>query len=257
MLLTKRKLFSLTLCLLATTLGATANTHKKNHGFWQKTKGNYYVGAQAGFNYDAINADDVIESPVPGTDPQRYNTNGGNKYSFSGGLRAGLTTLFNQTWSLQWGFAYYASLPQKLTGEYFARNTQPVDLTYQYNLFVQRAVFEARAFYHQNTKWSYFAGLDVGLAILHTTKPNFKTIVYPGGALTPLDSNSKTKTSLAYGASMGVDYCIHNHWHVSVGLTQSWLGKAKLSVNNGAANILVNGGTVNPLQAWIGSHYQF
>jgi opacity protein-like surface antigen len=233
-----------TLLLVASSTQATVSNH-------------YFIGLQFDAAYNQIRHNELVTAPVPGSDPQRYNTNGGDKYEFEAGLRTGFTTILNPHWALQWGLAYYIDLPQKLTGDYFALNSSPPDLTYRTKLHTQRLMIEPRAYYQQNNHWAYFAGVNLGLAILRTSKTQFSTIAYPSGSTTPLDATAKTDTAFAYGVSVGIDYQFNPHWHAALGVSQLWLGKIDIRVNNGSSNVPVKVGTSKPTQLWIASRYQF
>lgn len=217
----------------------------------------YFIGLQIAAEYNQMHGATEMPAIVSGSAPQEYDTHEGDKYTAEFGLRTGFTTVLNPSWSLQWGIGYYADLPQKLDGDYYIRNTNPPDLTYQFKLSTHRLSFEPRVYYHSSSHWSYFAGTSLGAALLHTKLPAFTPIIYSSGTATPLSANSNNKINFAYGVSVGVDYCIKQHWHIALGASQLWLGKVFISVHDGTSDIDVKIGKSKPTQLWLSSRYQF
>jgi opacity protein-like surface antigen len=245
-------IFVSVLLLLSTYVCADSFFNELNN-FWKNTKNNYYIGGQLGYIHNGIQNHYSI-SPDASLDPLAYDTTSEHNNYLDYGVNGGLVTKFSPHWRLHWGVGYYNNVSQKLNGSYYERVGGSADLNYKTTLKIWRLMLETRTYYIENSRWSYFFGLDLGQANLSSsgvdTSQNL-TLSFPPS----LSLNNKTNFS--YQLSLGVSFNLNPHWALTAAISQLSLGKLTMQAKTKNTNYTIVNKNLLTTRAWFGFSYNF
>jgi hypothetical protein len=209
----------------------------------------YYIGADIGLGPYSFSSSQT--PPDDGT----YASAAKAKKFVSGSFYLGGVESINPRWSIHMGMKYAHQMPQDMRGDYYINNTPPADGHYTYQMSVQKLMAELLLFNQVSRRISLYGGGELGAAEIHTTALQFT--MQPGSESGKPMSSATSKTSVAYGVTLGLDMQVMSLVHARVGVSKQWLGSQLITVNEGLGNQAINNGAVNPWFGYVGLSFVF
>ena len=225
-------------CCLSLLIGfsASANPFEK---FWQKTKGNYYVGFDTGLSsVGSVGKEQVLNinhtgQPDPDFGYRYYSASTKNNNLFDYGVVAGLKTKVSSKFNLLWGIGIYQmSDSVSVDGLIYKDqrdNSGSADSSYSYKYSVgPRLMAQLEAEYQ--IKPNLFPFVQLGIGYAQVELKDYTAHTLQGGSTLPNVAFPDTKKGkMVYQAAIGLNYHLAKHW--VLGVSYGILNLGKVSFN--------------------------